>query len=384
MEIKKIESPNNQQLIITVQDNREFKLYPFEDGSCSGSANFESGGSDLDDTNSQDDNLSNDKLSIESSNFSVIDEILDCICKNLLDVFPSVTIKDLYEHVNIQPEKRVTQIYSEINETNELKKKLQLCGCYGKAYSVYCDVSSVNFYQEVVWDVNVIYGQNGLTEFSFNDFDYVNTKDAIPLILALRFNQWFEGISSENIKFSNEMQEELCRLLSLPQNNLTNITLIQSNLKYDFFQKLCSSFQSHKSLSSSSTNKPASFKLINLSRNSIEDKGVISLANLFKEMPHLCTDLSNLILSKCSISSKSVNVLFSNFSQSASSLTTLDLSNNFLKDEPVVSSFLLFLCIMFKFNFIINLIKELFKFLSEQNSLIELNLSSTEIDLDKV
>jgi hypothetical protein len=192
LEIKRIESSNNQQLTITTNDNREFKFYPFEpDSSCTvTTCNLESS-SDVDDTNSQEDNVSNDKLFIEPiNNCSVVDEILKCFCKNLLDVFPSASVRDIFEHVNVQPEKRIQTIYNEINETNELKKKLQLCGCYSKAYSVYCDVISVNFYQEVVWDVNVIYGQNGLTEFSFNDFDYINSKDTLPLILALRHNDW--------------------------------------------------------------------------------------------------------------------------------------------------------------------------------------------------
>lgn len=82
----------------------------------------------------------------------------------------------MIEVVNIQPERRLQQIYSEINESKKLKKKLQLCGCYSKAYTIFCDYLNSNFYQEVVWDVNVIYGQNYLSEFSLNDFDYVNLK----------------------------------------------------------------------------------------------------------------------------------------------------------------------------------------------------------------
>lgn len=71
---------------------------------------------------------------------------------------------------------RLQQIYNEVNEAKKLKKKLQLCGCFSKSYSVHCSFIGMNCFQEVVWDVNLIYGQNGLTEFSLNDFDYVSQK----------------------------------------------------------------------------------------------------------------------------------------------------------------------------------------------------------------
>ncbi len=85
-------------------------------------------------------------------------------------------IRDLIDTVNIQPEKRLQTIYNEIIELKKLKKKLQICGCFSKAYIVHCNLIGCNCFQEVVWDVNLIYGQNGLTEFSLNDFDYVNQK----------------------------------------------------------------------------------------------------------------------------------------------------------------------------------------------------------------
>ncbi len=82
----------------------------------------------------------------------------------------------MIDTVNIQPEKRLQSIYNHIFEFKTLKKKLQICGCYSKAYLVYCNLIGSNCYQEVVWDVNLIYGQNSLVEFSLNDFDYVNQK----------------------------------------------------------------------------------------------------------------------------------------------------------------------------------------------------------------
>ena len=84
--------------------------------------------------------------------------------------------RELIDWVNIQPEKRLNSIYKDINEFKSLRNKLNLCDSYSKAYTVCCDYNSVLFYQEVVWDVNVIYGKNCVNEFSINDFDYVNMK----------------------------------------------------------------------------------------------------------------------------------------------------------------------------------------------------------------
>ncbi len=108
--------------------------------------------------------------------------------------------RDLIDTVNIQPEKRFQLIYNEIFEIKTLKKKLQICGCYSKSYSVHCNYLGINCFQEVVWDVNLIYGQNGLTEFSLNDFDYVMPRDSVPLISALKHNSWFEGFNSDAVK----------------------------------------------------------------------------------------------------------------------------------------------------------------------------------------
>jgi hypothetical protein len=84
--------------------------------------------------------------------------------------------RDLFDFANVQAESRFSQIYARLAETRALKTKLQLCGNYSKAYVLYCDFYGVNTYQEVIWDANVIYGKNGLRQFSLNDFDYINSK----------------------------------------------------------------------------------------------------------------------------------------------------------------------------------------------------------------
>ncbi len=131
------------------------------------------------------------------------------------------------------------------------------------------------------------------------------------------------------------MQEELIQVLTTSSSSLRGLSLIQANLRSDFLNRLQAGFNS-KSVDSSIA--AHGLKAINLSRNSIEDKGLIYLANMFKENTRLCSELNQLSLSKCSISSKSLNSLFA-VADFTSTLTHLNLSYNFLKDEPTVVFF---------------------------------------------
>ena len=115
-------------------------------------------------------------------------------------------------------------------------------------------------------------------------------------------------------------------------SSLKKIELLHASLKPDFLQRLLFTFQSNKG----NKGRLTEFQSIILSRNPIEDKGALSLAALFKEFPKMF-NLTELSLSKCSLSSKSVNSLFmaGNFS---TTLKILDLSYNSLKEEPSVIS----------------------------------------------
>ena len=162
------------------------------------------------------------------------------------------------------------------------------------------------------------------------------------------------------------MQDELARVIATPVCKIQNISIIHANLKHDFLQRLFSAFQSMKSIRKINSalelsNNFTSFKSINLSRNAIEDKGLICMANLFRDIPKLC-HLTSLTLSRCSITSKSINALFSSASSMSITLNSLDLSYNYFKEEPV----------------------EFYKFLADLNELAEVNLSHCEIDVDKL
>jgi hypothetical protein len=141
--------------MLSVNDNREFRIFSTEYSELDVKANDE----------------------LQLANAKSIDDLIYQYCSDLFDVLPAVTLKDILEFANVQTEARFAQVYTLLNERKALKKKLKLCGNYSKAYLFYCDFFGMsNTYQEVIWDANVIYGKNGLREFSLNDFDYVNTK----------------------------------------------------------------------------------------------------------------------------------------------------------------------------------------------------------------
>ena len=133
---------------------------------------------------------------------------------------------------------------------------------------------------------------------------------------------------------SNEIQDEITRLLCSPTSKINSIILKNSNLKSDFFQKL-SALTSHQSKFVPKIRNTNFIKHINLSRNSIEDKGAAALATILKEFQ--LSQFNYLSLSKCSINSKGVNTLATGLRDCLNTLSVLDLSSNNLKDDPVVS-----------------------------------------------
>ena len=141
------------------------------------------------------------------------------------------------------------------------------------------------------------------------------------------------------------MQEELIKVLTTSNCNLKNLSVIQSGLKSDFFHKMQIYLQSTPT-NSKSTSRLANdgtflhhIKQINFSKNAIEDRSLILFINLYKD--HSISSMNSnqarftgLIFSKCSLTSKSVNHLFTTLTYPA--LTHLDLSYNHLKDDPNV------------------------------------------------
>lgn len=133
------------------------------------------------------------------------------------------------------------------------------------------------------------------------------------------------------------MQEELIKVLTTPNCHLKNLSLIHSGLKPDFFHKMQIYLQSNNKYNSTN-NFLTNLRTLNFSKNSVEDRGLTLFINLCKEygiLHHMHSNcLTSMLLAKCSLSTKSVNHMFSTIGFPV--LNHLDLSFNYLKDEPTV------------------------------------------------
>lgn len=153
-------------------------------------------------------------------------------------------------------------------------------------------------------------------------------------------------------------------MLTLPNCHFKSISLVHSGLKLEFFHKMQIYLQSTGNKPSS--NKPLidgtflpALRQVNFSKNSIEDRSLILFMNLYRDCSVLSTSsftnhsrLTGLFLSKCSLTSKSINHMFSVLA--FPSLTHLDLSFNHLKDDSTVKFNYLFIYNYFFKNFFIS------------------------------
>uniref|UniRef100_A0A671NVH5 Capping protein regulator and myosin 1 linker 2 n=1 Tax=Sinocyclocheilus anshuiensis TaxID=1608454 RepID=A0A671NVH5_9TELE len=183
-------------------------------------------------------------------------------------------------------------------------------------------------------------------------FHLISTDLALA-VGALSFNQWFTKICSKDFKLTPDVQEQVLYMIAR-SCALEEVSLEASGLKMDFAVKMASAFRDSSA---------SAVHIINLSVNAIEDKGVIALSQSLSKLPR---GLSQLYLSKVSMSAKGLGCLVQVLHQSTSlcnTLTHLDLSGNIscLATEEAMS---------------------LFKFLSAPNAVSHLDLSYTDCPLD--
>nr|XP_055246362.1 F-actin-uncapping protein LRRC16A isoform X9 [Gorilla gorilla gorilla] len=179
------------------------------------------------------------------------------------------------------------------------------------------------------------------------------SRDLIPIIAALEYNQWFTKLSSKDLKLSTDVCEQILRVVSR-SNRLEELVLENAGLRTDFAQKLASAL---------AHNPNSGLHTINLAGNPLEDRGVSSLSIQFAKLPK---GLKHLNLSKTSLSPKGVNSLSQSLSANpltASTLVHLDLSGNVLRGDDL---------------------SHMYNFLAQPNAIVHLDLSNTECSLDMV
>ncbi|KAG7466520.1 F-actin-uncapping LRRC16A-like isoform X1 [Solea senegalensis] len=251
------------------------------------------------------------------------------------------------------------------------------CGGFSHQYWCVCDHLGLPYREEVQWDVDTIYLTQDTRELNLQDFIHLENRDLVAIIAALELNQWFTKLSTKDYKLSTDVCEQILRVLAR-SSRLEELVLDNTGLKSDFAQKLAVAL---------SQNPASTLHTLNLSNNSLEDKGAAALSAQLSKLP---MGLKHLNLSKTSMSPKGVNLLCQSLCANpavASTLTHLDLSGNSLRGDDLqvndcavsqrlhlrsfTAAFVLFT-------------QNLHNFLSVPNSLETLDLSNSDCSLEPV
>ncbi|XP_042166023.1 F-actin-uncapping protein LRRC16A isoform X3 [Oncorhynchus tshawytscha] len=168
--------------------------------------------------------------------------------------------------------------------------------------------------------------------------------------------RWMDHLGEEEMhtnKDSTDVCEEILRVVSR-SSRLEELVLENAGLRSDFVQKLANAL---------TCNPASALHTLNLTNNSLEDKGISALSAQLAKLP---MGLKHLNLSKTSISQKGVNSLAQALSANPAvptTLTHLDLCGNSLRGDDL---------------------SNLYNFLGQHNSLVTLDLSSSDCCLDQV
>ncbi|XP_023204840.1 capping protein, Arp2/3 and myosin-I linker protein 2-like isoform X1 [Xiphophorus maculatus] len=292
----------------------------------------------------------------QSLSFSVLHDedlvaMISHMTTSLKRIFPDSSPGKLLKRVPQDLQERLLTLTGIIEE--QLNSQPGPCGGFSDTYAALCDWNEMPFREEIQWDVDNIYYIHNWRRFNLLDFSHLESRDLALAVAALSFNRWFTKIYCKELKLSADIQQQLTFLLS-KSSSLEELSLEDCGLKVDFAMKMAAALQEHTS---------SALKALNLSGNSIEDKGVIALS---QEIKHLNEGLRFLSLSRVSMSAKGLGCLgqvLSSCQQFSTSLTHLNLAGN---PGSLVTEDATFL----------------FKFLSGTNSLSHLDLSDTNCPLD--
>ncbi|KAJ0178375.1 hypothetical protein K1T71_006198 [Dendrolimus kikuchii] len=260
------------------------------------------------------------------------------------DLFPNVAMMDVISKVNLPfPLQHVSGT-----------RKHSTCGDFSNQYAAMCDLCQTPFRAEVAWDIDTIYLAHDIRMLHLKDFDHLDQRDLIPLIIALQHNTWFSGICGDGVRASGETWESVCRVVRCARPQPQKISWRAAALRHDHASRLGHALTRAR--------HPPAMHTIDFSQNHIEDKGAISILSGLANNPD---GLRHIALSQCGITGKTVTHLATMLNDNPCHLSTLshlDLSHNNLKDD----------------------VHNLYNFLAQPNVLTHLNLTNTETTLENM
>ncbi|CAK1556172.1 unnamed protein product [Leptosia nina] len=260
------------------------------------------------------------------------------------DLFPNVAMEDIISKVNLpfplQP----------VSGT----RKHSTCGDFSNQYAAMCDLCQTPFRAEVAWDIDTIYLAHDIRLLHLKDFDHLDQRDLIPLLIAIQHNTWFTGVCGDGVRVGSEAWEALSRVLRCAAPPPQQLSWRGATLRHDHAARLGHALARAKT--------PPAMHTIDLSQNHIEDKGAISVLTGLANNPD---GLRHIALSQCGVTGKTVSHLATLLNDNPCHLNTLshlDLSHNNLKDD----------------------VHHLYNFLAQPNVLTHLNLINTETTLENM
>uniref|UniRef100_A0A2A4KA86 CARMIL pleckstrin homology domain-containing protein n=1 Tax=Heliothis virescens TaxID=7102 RepID=A0A2A4KA86_HELVI len=260
------------------------------------------------------------------------------------DLFPNVAVDDIISKVNLPyPMPQVSGT-----------RKHSTCGDFSNQYAAMCDLCQTPFRAEVAWDIDTIYLAHDIRMLHLKDFDHLDQRDLIPLVMALQHNTWFNGVCGDGVRASGEAWESVCRVVRSARPAPARLSWRAAALRHDHAARLGHALARAR-------HAPA-MHTIDFSQNHIEDKGAISILSGLANNPD---GLRHIALSQCGLTGKTVMHLATMLNDNPCHLSTLshlDLSYNNLKDD----------------------VHNLYNFLAQPNVLTHLNLTNTETTLENV
>ncbi|XP_058011396.1 capping protein, Arp2/3 and myosin-I linker protein 2 [Ahaetulla prasina] len=243
-----------------------------------------------------------------------LEQAVSHMITSLKKVFPGSSPGDLLQ--NASPS-LLARIQGTTNSLEEAWKESP-CGGFSETYAALCDYSGLSVQKEIQWDVDNIYHTRGCREFNLLDFNHLPSPDIALCVASLSFNQWFTKLSCKDFKLNQVILEEI--LLALRKSvTLKELELENCGLKCDFAQQMALVLQEYPD---------SALNSLNLSRNLLEDRGIIALSQTFEQRNK---GFQSLNFARTSVTQKGMMALcqsFINNGQFRTSLSHLDLSGN--------------------------------------------------------
>ncbi|XP_072226044.1 F-actin-uncapping protein LRRC16A [Leuresthes tenuis] len=261
--------------------------------------------------------------SLRLGSAEAVDEVIAHIGSCLHRICPTRSPVKMMKKFNLKPPERMTALQTIWDEQGSAD--VGPCGGFSHQYWCVCDNLGMPYREEVQWDVDTIYLTQDTRELNLQDFVHLENRDLVAIIAALEYNQWFTKLSTKDYKLSTDVCDQILRVVSR-SSRLEELVLDNAGLKSDFAQKLAGAL---------SHNPSSAVHTLNLSNNSLEDKGVSALSAQLAKLP---MGLKHLNLSRTSMSPKGVNSLCQGLCANpavASTLTHLDLSGNSLRGDDL-------------------------------------------------